>query len=297
MRIGLVGQAGTVDHVVEEATQAASDGFASLWYSNIFALDAMTACAVAGREVVGIELGTSVVPTYTRHPHAMAQQAATTQDACRGRFVLGIGLSHKVVIESMFGLSFDKPAKHMREYLAVLMPLLHDGSVSYKGEQYTVNAPLERPAGAPQVLMAALAPVMLKLAGSMADGTTTWMTGPKTIADHIGPSVRAAAAEAGRPEPRVVASLPICVTDDADGARERAGTTFAVYGSLPSYRAMLDREGAAGPAEVAIVGDEAAVTAGIEQMADAGATDFGAAVFGTADEMARTRALVVSMLS
>jgi 5,10-methylenetetrahydromethanopterin reductase len=296
MRIGLGAQSSTIGKAVDEAKRAADDGFASFWFSNIFGLDAITACAVVGHAVDGIELGTSVVPTYPRHPHAMAQQAATAQDACGGRFVLGIGLSHQVVIESMFGLSFDKPAKHMREYLSVLMPLLRDGAVSFKGEIYTVNAPLERPAGAPPVLVAALAPVMLRLAGALTDGTITWMTGPRTIADHIAPSIREAAAAAGRAEPRIVVNLPVCVTDEPDAARERAGATFAVYGGLPSYRAMLDREGAAGPADVAIVGDEATVAAGIAQMAEAGATDFGAAVFGSAEEMSRTRALLQSQL-
>ena len=296
MRIGLGAGATTLDQAVAESKAAADDGFAMVSFSNIFGLDAITVCAVVGREVPDIELGTFVVPTYPRHPFAMAQQAVTAQAAAPGRFVLGIGLSHQIVIESMLGMSFDKPARHMREYLSVLLPLLREGSVSFKGELYTVNANVERPAGAPPVVIAALAPVMLKLAGSMADGTATWMTGPKTIADHVAPRINAAAEEAGRPAPRIIVALPVCVTNDVDAAKERASSTFEVYGQLPSYRAMLDKEGAAGPADVAIVGDEETVAAGVRAVAEAGATDFGASIYGTREEMARARDLLKSLL-
>jgi F420-dependent oxidoreductase-like protein len=176
--------------------------------------------------------------------------------------VLGIGLSHRVVIESMFGYSFDKPARHMREYLSILLPLLREGSVSFVGKtmraQGSVNVPEGRPV---PVLLAALAPRMLRLAGGWADGTITWMTGPATVASHIVPTMAAAATEAGRPAPRVVVGLPVCVTGDADRARERAAKSFEMYGYLPSYRAMLDREGVAGPADVAVVGDGASIAA------------------------------------
>lgn len=296
MRIGLGVGGATVSAVVDDVRQVAEDGFASAWLSNIFALDAITAAAVAGREVPDIDLGTAVVPTFPRHPYAMAQQAITAHDACSGRFTLGIGLSHQLVIESMFGLSFDRPARHMREYLAVLLPLLREGSVSHDGELYRVNAPLERPDDAgPSVVVAALAPVMLKLAGAMADGTITWMTGPRTIADHIAPRVRAAAEEAGRPSPRIVCGLPVAVTADPDAARQEAARIFEIYGGLPSYRAMLDKEGAEGPADVAVIGDDEAVAATVGQLADAGVTDFQASVFGDAESRARTRRLLQSL--
>jgi F420-dependent oxidoreductase-like protein len=280
----------TIDEVVRNAESAAQQGFTSAWIANIFGLDAITACAVAGRAVPGLTLGTAVVPTYPRHPHAMAQQAMTAWDATNGHFELGIGLSHQIVIESMFGLSFDKPAAHMREYLAVLLPLLRDGNVSFDGEQYSVHAPLERagdPAG-PPVLLAAMAPVMLRLCGEQTDGTILWMTGPKTVGEHVVPRLSKAAADAQRPAPRVVATLPVAVTNDPDGARELANRAFQIYGTLPSYRAMLDKEGAEGPGDVAIVGDEAAVAAGIRSMADAGTTEFVAAIFGDDETMART---------
>ena len=298
MRIGLLvggGPETTLDDVVGQIRSAADDGFSSAWLSQIFGWDALTALAVAGREVPGIELGTAVVPTYPRHPMVLAAQALTTSAATGGRLVLGIGLSHQIVIEGMLGYSFEKPARHMREYLTVLLPLLHGEHVRFEGETLTFRAlgPLEA-AGAepPQVLLAALAPRMLELAGSRADGTVTWMTGPSTIADHIGPSIRAAADKAGKPAPRIAVGLPVSVTADPDAAREAANKTFAVYGQLPSYRAMLDKEGAANPGDVAIVGDEEAVRAGVTRVFDAGGTEFSAAVFGSREEVDRTRGLL-----
>lgn len=294
MQIG-IGVGGTsVDQLVNQVRRVAEAGFTSAWTANIFGLDAITALAVAAREVPGIHLGTAVVPTYPRHPHALAQQAMTAHDASGGRFHLGIGLSHQIVIETMFGLSFDKPARHMREYLSVLLPLLRDGGASFEGELYRVHAPLERsgPDGGPPVLLAALAPVMLKLAGTLTDGTVTWMTGPATIAEHIKPRLDAAAAEAGRPAPRIVSSLPVAVTADPDAARARAAQEFAVYGTLPSYQAMLEKEGAAGPADVAVVGDEEAVAAGLASMREAGVTEFTASCFGDHDTIERTTTLL-----
>jgi F420-dependent oxidoreductase-like protein len=237
---------------------------------------------VAGREVPRIEFGTAVVPTYSRHPFYMAQQAMSTQAATGGRFVLGIGLSHQIVIEGILGLSFDKPAKHMREYLTVLNGLLEQGTLTFHGDLYKVDTsftPLERMGTTPPpVMIAALAPVMLKLAGSMTAGTITWMTGYKTIETHVAPTMGKAAADAGRPAPRIVAGVPVSVTADVDAAKDRINQTLQIYGTLPSYRAMLDKEGAAGPADVAILGDEETVRAGIQRYAEAGVTDFHAAV-------------------
>jgi F420-dependent oxidoreductase-like protein len=298
MRIGLgVTSGSSVACAVESVRQAEADGFSSVWFSNIFGLDAMTVCAVAGAATSSIELGTFVVPTFPRHPHAMAQQAASTNDAAGGRFCLGIGLSHQVVIEMMFGLSFATPAKHMEEYLAVLLPLLREGRVSFAGDVYKVNANLE-PNGAPnppQVVVAALGPKMLQLTGASADGTATWTTGVKTLGDHIVPTITKAASDAGRPAPRIIAGLPVCVTEDADAARETAAKVFAVYGTLPSYRAMLDREGAETPGDIALVGDEDAVAAQVAALADAGVTDFGASLYGSDEQVARGRALMVEL--
>jgi 5,10-methylenetetrahydromethanopterin reductase len=280
----------------EQIQRAAGDGFASVWISNIFGLDALTALAVTGRDVPGIELGTAVVPTYPRHPAALAQQALTAAAATGGRLTLGIGLSHKIVIEDMYGFDYGQPLRHMREYLAVLLPLLDRRPVSFTGTTVRANIGLSVPGEGPvPVLLAALGTQMLTLAGQQAEGTVLWMTGPATVRDHVAPTLAAAAAAAGRPSPRVVCILPVCVTDDPAAARERASKIFSIYGELPSYRAMLDREGATGPGDVAIVGDEDAVAAQIRGLAEAGVTDFVAGAYARGDEAARTRALLRSL--
>jgi len=282
----------------DELQRAADDGFASAWMSNIFGVDALTALAVAGSQVPGIEVGTAVVPTYPRHPAVLAQQARTVAAAVDGRLVLGIGLSHKIVIDDMFGYDFSRPILHMREYLAVLLPLLNGQPVSFTGTTVRANIGLTTPSpGRVPVIIAALGPQMLRLAGEQADGTVLWMTGPATVRDHVVPAITAAAAGAGRPTPRVVCNLPVCVTDDPDGARERAALVFSIYGELPSYRAMLDREGAAGPADVAIVGGEDTVAAQIATLADAGVTDFVAVEYTGGADGRRTRAFLRSLVS
>ncbi len=303
MRIGIFGGevAGLrgIDDVVVSARQAADHGFASYWMPQIFGLDALTALAVVGREVPGIELGTAVVPTYPRHPMMLAGQALTTQAISGGRLTLGIGLSHQLVIEGMFGQSFDRPLRHMREYLSILMALVHEGTVAFRGETLSANGTLNVAGATPfPVLIAALGPRMLELAGTAADGTITWMTGPATLEAHTIPTITKAAEQAGRPAPRVCVGLPVCVTDDPDGARERAGRAFAMYDSLPSYKAMLDREGAAGPADVAMVGDEATVAAALRRLDDLGTTDFVAVEYGSVSkgERERTRELLRSPL-
>lgn len=289
MRIGLMvgateGPDGTLDGLIASARRYEQMGFDALWMANIFGLDAINALGIVGRETSRIALGTAVVPTYPRHPAAIAQQALTTQAASKGRFTLGIGLSHKLVIENMFGMSYDKPARHMKEYLEVLGPFLRGEGVQYRGEQYKVAAQLAVP-GATRVplLVAALGPVMLKLTGRLADGTITWMTGPKTLAAHILPTLREAAKAAGRPEPRVVAGFPIVLTNKPAEAREKIGKALVMYGQLPSYRAMLDREGAAGPADVALAGDEKQLRADLARLRDLGVSDFDAAITSVED--------------
>ena len=296
MRIGtslVEPRSGSLDELTATLQRAVDDGFSSAWMADIFGLDAQNALAYAGSRVPGIEVGTAVTPTYLRHPVALARQAVTTDIATGGRFALGIGLSHQVVIEGMLHLSFDKPARHMREYLAVLLPLLREGKVSFSGETLGADAAISvRPVGPLPVLLAAMAPHMLHLAGAVADGTVLWMTGPRTIAEHVVPRLTDAAGDAGRPSPRVVCVLPVCVTDDEAAAQARAGKVFAIYDTLPSYKAMLDKEGAAGPGDVAIVGDEAAVRQQIVALAAIGVTDFVAGEFATGEDAARTRALL-----
>jgi len=239
-----------------------------------------------------------VVPTYPRHPAVLAQQARTVAAAVDGRLVLGIGLSHRIVIEDMYGYDFTKPILHMREYLAVLLPLLDGQPVSFDGVTVRANIGLTTPStGRVPVVVAALGPQMLRLAGEQTDGTVLWMTGPATVRDHIVPVITEAAQDAGRPSPRVVCILPVCVTSDPAGARERAAQVFAIYGELPSYRAMLDREGAEGPADVAIVGDEDAVAAQISTLAEAGVTDFVAGEYTGGPDGARTRAFLRTLVA
>lgn len=289
---------GGIDALVEDVRRAHEQGFYTYWVPQIFSFDALSVLAVAGREVPGIELGTAVVPTYPRHPMALAAQALTVQSASGGRLALGIGLSHQIVIESMFGYSFSKPVRHMKEYLSILRPLLHGESVAFTGETLSANGALGVPGSSPPpILVAALGTQMLQLTARMAEGTITWMTGPATLAEHTVPTITSAAKEAGTGAPRIVVGLPVCVTDDPDAARERAAKVFSIYGQLPSYRAMLDREGVEGPAGVAIVGDEKEVAAGIGRLRDAGATDFCAAEFGATDsERERTRDVLRSLL-
>jgi F420-dependent oxidoreductase-like protein len=278
--IGEGGQGSTLDALVAQVQRAEKDGLHTAWFPNIFGLDAMTVAAVAGRVTSRIELGTAVVPTYPRHPMVMAQQALSTQAAAGNRFALGIGLSHQVVIEAMFGLSFAKPYTHMKEYLAVLAPLIRNGSVGYQGSEFRVSGNVTVAGAKPcPILLAALAPKMLALAGTVGDGTITWMTGPKTLREHTVPRLSEAAAQAGRPAPRIVAGLPLAITTDVAAAKAVAGQFFQIYGALPSYRAMLDREGADGPADVAIAGDDDAVGEQIEALASIGVTDFLAAPF------------------
>lgn len=301
MKYGIFGGAvndGTLEDVVAEAAAAERDGFAAYWAPNIFGLDALTALAVVATKVPRIELGTSVVPTYPRHPHAIAQQAHTVAAASGGRFTLGIGLSHKVVIENMFGMSFDKPVRHLREYLSVLMPLSRNEPANFDGEMYRVHAAVNvKGSDGFSVVVAALGEQMLRVTAALADGTLTWCTGPVTLASHTIPTITRAAEEFGRPSPRVIAALPVCVTADREAAAIRAAETFAAYGSLPSYRAMLDREGVAGPADIAIIGSTAEVQERIAALADIGVTEFAAVEFGaTPDEVADTREALKGLL-
>jgi F420-dependent oxidoreductase-like protein len=302
MRIGIMAGATGGDEGLDALVASAKDfearGFDTMWMANIFGIDAITAAAIIGRETETIRVGTAVVPTYPRHPTALAQQALTAQAACAGRFALGIGLSHKVVIEDMLGLSYARRAGHMREYMAVLGPLLRGEPAKFEGEEYRVNLALNVP-GAKHVptLLAALGDHMLRIAGQTADGTILWMTGPETIETHVGPKLRAAATDSARPEPRIVAGLPIVLTENVDSAREVIDKTLVIYGQLPSYRAMLDKEGAAGPADVALVGNEKTLDTQLQRLRDIGVTDFSASIVPTEDgAVARTLDYLTSKL-
>jgi 5,10-methylenetetrahydromethanopterin reductase len=301
VRIGYVSAAAgrpetRLDDIVTEAVRVEADGFAFFVVPSIFSLDAIGMLIAAGRETHRIELVPAVVPTPPRHPAAMAQQALTAQAASGGRFTLGVGLSHRAVIEDMFGLSYEKPARQMREYLSVLVPLLEGKPAAFDGEWYRVHARLDVPEAKPvSVLVAALGPRMLEVAGELAAGTVTWMTGLRTLERHVVPSIRRAAAAAGRGRPRIQSAVPICLTDDVDAAREACNRNFSIYGKLPSYRAMLDREGAGRPGDVALLGGEDELRAGLARHRDVGVDDFASSVFGVdADAVARTLAFLKS---
>lgn len=301
MKIGIfsgVAASGGFDSIVADAKASAEAGFDSYWLPQIVQqAEAMNLIGAAAQHVPNIRFGTSVVPTYPRHPMVMAEQAMTTSMLTGGRFTLGIGLSHQPVVEGMWGISFDKPVRHAREYLDALMPLVAGDAVSFAGETITARGKLDISAPTPPVLMAALGAQMLKVAGARCDGTITWMTGAKTLADLTVPTISEAAADAGRAAPEVAAGFPIWVTDDADAARANAAQTFLIYGQLPSYRAMLDHEGLGGPEDLAIVGDEAACAARMDELVESGVTLFAASEFANNDEdRARTRAFLASRL-
>jgi 5,10-methylenetetrahydromethanopterin reductase len=305
MRIGLnigasEGPDGTISGLIKIAQDAEARGIDNLWMANIFGLDAISTLGMIGYATKKIGLGTAVTPTYTRHPTAIAQQAMTSGAASGGRFSLGIGLSHQVVIEGMFGFSYDKPAKHMREYLSALGPLLNGEITTFKGEQFNINnVKITIPEAKPvPLLVAALGPVMLNLAGKLADGTITWMTGPKTLENHIIPTIGKSAETAGKPTPVIVAGFPMVLTNDVEAANKDIDKTLQIYGQLPSYRAMLDREGAAGPSDLAFAGDETQLRSRLQGLRDIGVTDFSAAIVTSdADAYERTVAFLASETS
>ncbi|ANE78101.1 LLM class F420-dependent oxidoreductase [Mycobacterium adipatum] len=290
----LSGSGGTtlIDGVVSEFAKLRDEGFRRVWMTQMpYEPDLLTVLAVAMREVDTIEVGTGVVPIQNQHPMQLAQRALTLNLIAGGRFILGLGMTHAAVTEGMWGIPWDRSVRRLNEYLDGLLPLLAGEAADAPGEIYTTRGALQI-AGAPQppVYVAALGPQLLKIAGRRTAGTVTWMTGPKTLAEHVGPGLRAAAH--GRPV-RVVAALPVSVTDDVDGARAQAAEQFAMYGQLPSYRAMLDREGYAGPADAVLIGDEETVTSRIEGLRAAGVDEYVGVVYDRSPEVRdRTRALL-----
>lgn len=304
MRIGLSGGASSADKMVEQAQRAEDDGFTSLWYASAVGGDPLVAMAMAGRATSSIELGTSVLQTYTAHPVLQANRAASVVDGMgRPGFTLGIGPSHQPPIEDAYGLSYDHPGRHTEEYVQVLTGLLRGETVAFDGDDFRVHAagPALGERSPVPVLVAALAPRLLRVAGELTDGTILWMGNEQAVETHVAPKLTAAATAAGRPAPRIVAGLPVAVHDDVDEARATAAQAFAVYGQLPNYRRLLDIGGAGGPEDAAIIGDEAAVTARIEALLAAGATDVWAAVFPVGADGAasrrRSRALLKELAS
>ena len=283
-----------VPRLIAHAKTAADDGMSGWWLAQTGLVDALTVLALAGTETGDMELGTAVNATFPIHPTALAAKALTAQAAVSGRLTLGLGVNHAPVVAHTWGMTFEKPIRHMRDYLSCLQPLLETGTSDYAGEDYTARFAGARPTGeTPGLMLAAMGPQMLKIAGSRTDGTLLWMTGEKAIASQVAPKINEAAAAADRPAPRVVCSLPIAVTDDEGAMRDFVGQVLAGYGDLPSYRAMLDIDGHAGPGEAMICGDEASVRHQLAALEAAGATEFAAAEIGaSSDDFDRTRTLL-----
>ena len=314
MRIGLfigdaTGTRTSVEDLVASARSAEAAGFSTGWVPHIpWSLDGLTALALAGQVTERIELGTAVMPTYTRHPLAMAQQALSAQAASGGRVTLGIGPSHPVVIERMFGLEYDRPAAHTREYVEVLRRAVAasveqgrpDGEfVAFEGEFFRVSSMLVVPgADAPMpILIAALAPLMLRVAGEVTDGTITYWANEQAIGEHVVPRITRAADDAGRPSPRVVVGIPVAVVRDPAAARERAAQVFSAYEAIPTYQRILGRSGDAAPADVAIIGTEEEVLARLRAFEAAGATDLCAAPLGLDDDREESARRTVALLA
>lgn len=308
MRIGFNGTGSVaqadIGRVTSDIAMAKESGFSSYWLADhpTGGFDALTALAVAGERAgksgADIELGTAIVPSFPRNPMALAAQTLTTSDALGGRFTLGIGLSHASMMQDL-GIEFDKPIRHLREYLSILMPLLSEGKVEFEGELLSCNARVfKKPAVPVPVLVAALGPQALAVTGRLAQGTTLAWVGAKTIAEHIVPTINEAAAAAGQPTPRVLATLPLCVTDRPDEIRASIDANLGSYGQLPSYKAMFEREGVNSPSGVAVVGSKAEVEDHIARIAAAGATDFAPTVYGlNAQERADSMQLLMQLAS
>ncbi|MBG7603117.1 MAG: TIGR03564 family F420-dependent LLM class oxidoreductase [Actinobacteria bacterium] len=300
MRIGINGSDKLVqpnlDEILNDIEESEAAGFDSYWLAQGGLLDAVAALGLAGARTSTIELGTAVVPTWSRHPHTLAGQALTAQAATGGRLILGIGLAHKVSVEDGLRMKWERPIRHMLDYLDVLQPLLTDGAVDHDGEVWSFNGGGPRPTDdPPKVMLAALGEQMLKIAGRRCDGTILWCVGPATLEQQIVPIISEAAGEAGRPAPSVVCSLPVWVTDDPKPAKEFVGAVLKDYAVLPSYRAMLDIEGVHGVEDISLIGSEAEVREGLDRIAAAGATDFtGVVMGGNRDERERTRSTMAA---
>jgi F420-dependent oxidoreductase-like protein len=285
----------TVDDLVARVRAAASEGFASIWFPQTAGLDVLTALAVAAVSVPAIRLGTAVVPIQGRHPIPLAQQALTVADAAGpGRVTLGVGVTHALISEGWYGVPYRDVVGLFEEELEALDGLLSTRrQADLEGARLTARLKLSVPVAPPGLVVAALGPKMLRLAGRLSDGTVTWMTGPKTLESQVVPRITAAAAEAGRPAPRVIAGLPICVTGNREEARDRIRPILAGSARMPSYARQVAAEGLDDPVDLASIGDEAEVAARLSSLEGIGVTELLANVLGTEEEVARTRSFLV----
>lgn len=288
MRIGVMIGGGTADGVVGEAIDLEERGFDSVWVGNFIGhgLEALTSMTLIARETTRIELGTAVVPIQLHHPAALADQAISIQHVADGRFTLGVGLSHPFIAEDWLGMPYTAGAAKMSDYLSIVAPLLDRLPADFKGEHYRAQIGIHLDDADPvPLLCAALGPRMLQLAGELADGTVTYMTGLRTLESHIVPRIRSAAEKAGRPAPRVVAGgIPMALTNDVEAARATIQEQFGGYGDLPTYSRMLEMEGASKVADIAAVGDEAALEQFLARLESTGATDLMASLAAVDDD-------------
>jgi F420-dependent oxidoreductase-like protein len=271
---------------VQGAEQA---GFTSVWIPQVPGyLDALTAIAVLGPVTEHIELGTAVVPVQTRHPVPMAQQALTTQLACGGRFTLGLGASHHWIVEDQWGLPYDRPARLVRDYLEVLdRAFSGPGAVDVENETFRVHSPMDvTDTTVMPVLIAALAPMMLRVAGEQTSGTILWMADERAIGEHVIPRITKAATEAGRPAPRIVAGVPVilCPNAEIDAARAVASDVLGHADFSPNYARLLEHGDADDIGDVMAVGDETTIADRLRSYRDAGVTELAARVVPLGDD-------------
>ena len=278
-----------VDELVARARTVADAGLDTVWLPQNYGHDTLTAFAAIAREVPRVELGASVVVVQPRHPRVLAAQALTVQAASHGRLTLGVGVSHPGLLE-VYGIGFERPVTALREHLDVLLPILDGRAGPGSSGVGSDAASTAVPGAAPRVpvLLGALGPVMLRLAGERGSGTITFLSGPRTVADHVVPHLTRAADDAGRPRPRVVVGVPVAVTDEPDRVRAEVAAEYAELARLPSYARTLERDGFGSPGDIVVAGDERAVADGLRRYANAGATDVNVSPAGTADERART---------
>ncbi|MFD7710601.1 TIGR03564 family F420-dependent LLM class oxidoreductase [Streptomyces sp. NPDC059786] len=266
-----------VDASVGLAREAAAAGLRSAWFGQTFGADSPHLAAIVGREVPGLQVGTSAVPVFGRHPLIVAGQAQTAQAATHGRYHLGIAVGTKLLTETGFGLPFERPIARLREFLTVLRQLTEHGTADFHGELLTANTPV--PARVPgaeggvPLLVAAMGPQALRASGEPADGILPYLAGPRALERHIVPAVTAAARAAGRPAPRITALVPGVVTDDTDAVRARATEQLAFYEQIPSYARVIELSGVRRASDLAVIGDEKAVAAEVRRYRDAGATE------------------------
>ncbi|MFE9137725.1 LLM class F420-dependent oxidoreductase [Streptomyces sp. NPDC007355] len=266
-----------VDASVRLAREAAEAGLRSAWFGQTFGADSPQLAAIVGREVPGLQVGTSAIPVFGRHPLLVSSQAQTAQAATHGRYHLGLALGTKLLTEGGFGLPFERPIARLREFLTALRQLTEYGSADFRGELLTAVTPLPaRVPGAERgvpLLVAAMGPQALRVSGELADGILPYLAGPRALAEHIVPALVASAEVAGRPAPRVVALVHGVVTDDVERVRRKATEQLAFYEQIPSYARVVELSGARRASDVAVIGDEKTVAAEIRRYRDAGATE------------------------